>query len=144
MRLRCSTSVRHVRVAPPRGLSTRYIAVGMLIVLASCTASQPASQFTPLATGRAVRGFQIQIHSTLQKDAAEDMVRSAEQWWAGMGEEEQRKLFGLAYLPVEIKWHDPYYRVRIGNFRSREQAREVLDSIATEFPAAFIVPETFL
>ena len=144
MRLRCSTSARHARVAPPRGLSTRYVAIGMLIVLSSCTVSQPASQFTPLASGGAIRGFQIQIHSTMQKNAAEEVVRSAEQWWDGMAEEDQRKLFGLAYLPVEIKWLDPYYRVRIGNFRSREQAREVLDYIATEFPAAFIVPDTFL
>ena len=56
----------------------------------------------------------------------------------------QRALFGVGYLFVEIKWLDLYYRVRIGHFRSREEARSVLAEVARKFPAALVVPDTIL
>lgn len=144
MRLRSCTSTRSLFSAPPTGLSIRYAMFGVLLVMTSCTVSQPTSQFTPHFSAGAVRGFQIQIYSTLQKVAAEETMQAAEQWWAEMDDDARRKLFGVGYLPVEIKWLEPYYRVRIGHFRTRDEARLVLDQIAEAFPAAFIVPDTIL
>jgi len=116
----------------------------MLLVLASCTASHAPSQFASNFSVGPVRGFQIQIHSTQYKATADSTVDTASGWWNDMDEEKQRALFGVRDLPIEIKWLDPYYRVRIGHFRSREEARAVLDIVAEKFPAAFIVPDTML
>src|SRR5690606_41819415 len=37
---------------------------------------------------------------------------------------------------------DLYYRVRMGNFRSREAAERAREFLAQRFPDAFIVPDT--
>ena len=130
--------------APPSGLTVRYAAFGLLVVMAACTVSQPTSQYATHFSRGAIRGFQIQIHSTQDKSSAEETVASAEAWWQSVPESEQRSLFGVGYLPVEIKQLAPYYRVRIGHFRTRDAARAVLDKVSSEFPAAFIVPDTIL
>lgn len=144
MRYRSRFTHRFTRLAPPPGLSGRYAVFGMLIVMSACTATQPPSQYTAHFSRGAVRGFQIQIHSTQDKTAAEEVVTEAENWWNSISENEQRILFGVAFLPVEIKQLSPYYRVRIGHFRTREDARAILDKVAAQFPAAFVVPDTIL
>ncbi len=116
----------------------------MLLVLASCSATREHAQFIASLSSLPSRGFQIQIHSTLEKSAAQSTADSAKNWWNGLDENEQRGMFGVKDLPVEIKWLDPYYRVRIGHFVSREEARAVLGKVAREFPAAFIVPDTIM
>ncbi len=141
MRSRSNSLHRIQSIAPPRSLSHRYIAFGLLLVLASCSASQAPSQFI---TSLPARGFQIQIHSTQEKSAAQSAADSAKDWWNGLDETEQRGMFGVKDLPVEIKWLEPYYRVRIGHFGSREEARAILGRVAREFPAAFIVPDTIM
>lgn len=132
------------RLAPPPGLSSRYALLGMLVVMSACTAAQPPSQYLTHYSRGVVRGFQIQIHSTQDKSAAEEVVASAEAWWKSIPESEQRSLFGVGFLPVEIKQLAPYYRVRIGHFRTRDNARAVLDKLAVQFPAAFVVPDRLL
>ena len=144
MRSRSFTASQKLQVAPPAGLSHRYAALGILLVMASCTVSQPPAQFSSQLASGPVRGFQIQIHSTLDKTSAEVMLNTAESWWGSMEKQAQRSLFGVGYLPVEIKWLDPYYRVRIGHFRTREEARSVMGEIAKQFPAALVVPDTIL
>ncbi len=145
MRSRSFTASPNLQTAPLSGLSPRYAAFGVLLVMTSCATSQPrTSQLAIPLYQEPVRSFQIQIHSTQDKNAADAMVLMAEEWWNILEERRQRHLFGVGYLPVEIKWLAPYYRVRIGHFRSREEARIVLTELAREFPAAFIVPDTIL
>lgn len=118
--------------------------LGLLLVLASsCTVSQP-NELAGKVDPNAIRGFKIQIHSTQDEGAAETFVSDAQNWWEAMDEQMQRNLFGVSYLPVEIKWKDPYYRVRIGYFESRDEARAVLKEIAGQFPAAFVVSDTMM
>lgn len=144
MRSRSISTSQILSIATPHCLSHRYVAFGMLLVLASCSASQTPGQFTASLASLPARGFQIQIHSTQEKSVAQSAADSAKDWWNGLDENEQRGMFGVKDLPVEIKWLDPYYRVRIGHFVSREEARAVLGRVAREFPAAFIVPDTIM
>lgn len=144
MRSRSIPSFLQVRLAPRTHLTTRYAAIGLVLVLASCTASQPPSQYAAYFANGAVRGFQIQVYSTQVRADAESVVQNAESWWAAMEDQERRALFGVDYLPIDLKWLEPNYKVRIGHFRTREEARSVLDDIAEKFPAAFIVPDTLL
>ena len=144
MRSRSFHARQKIRFAPPPGISLRYTIFGVLLVMASsCSVSQPPAQFTSQLAAGPVRGFQIQIHSTQDKASAQKVMQTAESWCA-MEKPAQRALFGIGYLPVEIKWLDPYYRVRIGHFRSREEARSVLAEVARKFPAALVVPYTIL
>lgn len=137
---------RHTTPLNHRTLNNRtlYTMLGLLLVLASsCTVSQP-NELAGKVDPNAIRGFKIQIHSTQDEGAAETFVSDAQNWWEAMDEQMQRNLFGVSYLPVEIKWKDPYYRVRIGYFESRDEARAVLKEIAGQFPAAFVVSDTMM
>ncbi|MFK7847318.1 MAG: SPOR domain-containing protein [Rhodothermales bacterium] len=144
MRYKSCFKHRLTRLAPPPGLSSRYAAFGMLVVMSACTTAQSPSQYTTHFSRGVVRGFQIQIHSTQDKTAAEEVVAAAEVWWQSIPDSEQRTLFGVGFLPVEIKQLAPYYRVRIGHFRTRDDARAILDKVAAQFPAAFVVPDRML
>ena len=42
-------------------------------------------------------------------------------------------------LPVHNIYLQPYFRVRIGDFSSREKAEELLNQMLEEYPRAFIV-----
>ena len=130
--------------APPSGLSHRYMALGLLLVLASCSATRPSLQYAIGPAPMALRCFQIQIHTTQERAIAESTADTAKDWWDGLDANQQRILFGVKDLPVQIKWLNPYYRVRIGQFTSREEARAVLGIVSKEFPAAFIVADTLL
>lgn len=138
------TQAVRARFTPPAGLSHRYMAFGLLLVLASCTATNPPSRFAVGPAPMALRCFQIQIYTTQERANAELTAVSARDWWDHLDVNQQRILFGVKELPVQIKWRDPYYRVRIGQFTSREEARAVLGMVSREFPAAFIVADTML
>jgi hypothetical protein len=40
-----------------------------------------------------------------------------------------------------LTFNEPYYKVRVGNFRTRMDAEGFLQNIITEFPTAYIVPD---
>jgi hypothetical protein len=40
-----------------------------------------------------------------------------------------------------LTFNEPYYKVRIGNFRTRMDAEGFLQNIISEFPTAYIVPD---
>lgn len=40
-----------------------------------------------------------------------------------------------------LTFNEPYYKVRIGNFRTRMDAEGFLQKIISEFPTAYIVPD---
>jgi hypothetical protein len=118
------------------------LACGLICTLAACSGSATSTRDLPTDVSGPVRGFQIQIHTTDEKATAENVVAEAQTWWASLDEQEKRRLYGSTSMPVEVKWLQPYYRVRMGHFRSREEARGLLSQVAGQFPAAFIVPDT--
>lgn len=122
-------------------LPARYTAFALIMTLSACAVAQPEYGYTAQFERGAVRGFQIQVFSTQDQHAADAWVEDANAWWESLAETQQRALFGVAYLPIEVKKQSPNYKIRIGHFRSREEARVVLEKLAPQFPAAFIVPD---
>ena len=90
-------------------------------------------------------GYRIQVYASQDKRNADRQVESAVVWWR-----RQLRLGALAEVyrgdleppPVYLDFHQPYYRVRLGNFSTRSEARSVLQLIETQFPDAFIAPDT--
>ncbi|MBN2172557.1 MAG: SPOR domain-containing protein [Bacteroidales bacterium] len=42
-------------------------------------------------------------------------------------------------IPAYVIFHEPYYKVRIGDYRTRMQAEKFLKQIEQEYPNAFVV-----
>jgi len=42
---------------------------------------------------------------------------------------------------VYVLFNEPYYKVRIGDFRSRLDAERELENVVIDYPVAFIVPD---
>ncbi len=90
-------------------------------------------------------GYRIQVYASQDKRNADRRVESAVAWWR-----RQLRLDTLAEVyrgdpeppPVYLDFRQPYYRVRVGNFSTRSEARSVLQLIETQFPDAFIAPDT--
>lgn len=93
------------------------------------------------SVSRTVQGFRIQVLNTLSKREADQEVEEILVWWR-----EQDREGGLfsrrGTPPVYTIYRQPYYRVRIGDFVSREEAQRALDAIKSKFPGALIVPDT--
>ncbi|MDE2732309.1 MAG: SPOR domain-containing protein [Bacteroidota bacterium] len=89
-------------------------------------------------------GFRISIFSTLESQQADRATAEAIAWWQELERDE-----ALADIyttqewepPVYQDYRAPYYRVRIGNFASREDAQRMLALVEDRYPNAFIVPD---
>ena len=44
-------------------------------------------------------------------------------------------------IPVLLEYEEPYYRIRVGNFRSKLEALKIKHHIRKHFPNAYPVPE---
>jgi hypothetical protein len=88
-----------------------------------------------------VQGFRVQVYSTLDKSAAVQQEEAAKDWWRVTQQDAPQGVFA-GDMPVSIVYIQPYYRVRIGNFTSRDAAESARSYLAQRFPEAFIVPDT--
>jgi hypothetical protein len=44
-------------------------------------------------------------------------------------------------IPAYLEYEEPYYRVRVGNCRTRLEAIKIKNQISENFPGAYLVPE---
>lgn len=86
-----------------------------------------------------VQGFRIQVHSSLDKGTAVEVEEEVKEW---LRADEQPAPSYAGDLPIYVVYMQPYYRVRIGNFASRERAERARQYLEQRFPDAFIVPDT--
>ncbi|MES3628541.1 MAG: SPOR domain-containing protein [Longimonas sp.] len=84
-----------------------------------------------------VDGFQIQVYSSLDRSAAEEVRREVQNWWEEHQDSERANLFPEG-MPINIEFGQPYYRVRIGAFAERESALEALQFVRRTFDDAFL------
>ena len=85
-------------------------------------------------TTRVVDGFRIQVFTSEDRSSAERVRAEAEGWASGQAGAGARLRGEVAYL-------QPYYRVRLGAFASRNEAEEALAVVRTRYPEAFLVPD---
>ncbi|WP_420454155.1 SPOR domain-containing protein [Rubrivirga sp.] len=80
-----------------------------------------------------VEGFRVQIFSSASRDAAERVRGEAARWWQRSG--------GSGSMEAMVVYLQPYYRVRMGGFATREEAEAALALVRREYPEAFLVPD---
>ncbi len=91
---------------------------------------------------RVVQGFRVQIFSSQDREAANEQLTEALAWWSALQERLDPWPSGLPReLPVYIVYKQPYYRLRVGNFTSREDASRFMAYLSERFPEAFVVPD---
>ncbi len=105
--------------------------------------SDPSSTQSRFSSGE-LSGYRIQIISTLNKQEADQAVEDALAWWRDF--EQVPDLIELYPRkeegpPVYQDFRVPYYRVRIGNFTTREEAELILEVIERDYARAFIAPD---
>ncbi|MEM1043438.1 MAG: SPOR domain-containing protein [Bacteroidota bacterium] len=96
----------------------------------------------PETTGpRVVQGYRIQVFSSAEKGAAEDIRDEATGWWRVV----QNDLDAVEVMPLgldaDVDFNRPYYRVRLGAFEYRREAEAALPLVRRRFQQAFIVPD---
>lgn len=97
-----------------------------------------------LLTGRAtegvkqtVDGYRVQVYSAQDKQSAEEFREQVRQWWNEVRSEAPSDLFSDP-LPIVVEYGQPYYRVRVGAYASRERAGEALEFVRKDFGDAFV------
>ena len=88
--------------------------------------------------GGAVDSFRVQVYVTTERGAAESVRSEVRQWWSGGRNQAPSGVFGTD-PPMTIEHAEPYYRVQVGNFSSRDQARRAQSFLARQYPDAFVV-----
>ena len=79
---------------------------------------------------KGVPGFRVQIYADLgtrSKQRTEEVQEEFDELYPEVG----------SYLIYE----EPYFKLRVGNFRTRLDAKRFLESISSDFEYAFIVPD---
>ena len=84
--------------------------------------AQGASTEPDEPTPRQVDGYRVQIFNTASRDAAERIRGDALNWWDAARAEPGAP----RQMDVVIAYQQPYYRVRMGAFASREDADAAL------------------
>ena len=84
-----------------------------------------------------VEGFRIQIFSSANRQSAENVRTEAVSWWEGA----QSSAGAPDEMEVQVAYLQPYYRVRMGAFASREDADAALALVRRQYPEAFLVPD---
>jgi len=95
-----------------------------------------------LRVARRLAGFRIQIHSSLDKEAAVAAEEEVRSWWRSIDEEDRPEGLFDDGIPVYLRFYQPYYRVRVGDFAARDLAEQALRLMQREFPRAFIAVDT--
>ncbi len=104
--------------------------------------SKPAAT-KPAAPRRVtMQGFRIQVQNTTEKTAAEQEGERVAAWWKTLPASRRPKGLGDGGPAVYIDWRQPYYRVRIGDFASRDEAERARVALTSRYPNAIIVPDT--
>lgn len=82
-------------------------------------------------------GYRVQVFQSTSKDEADRKVNEAVAWWQRSAEN-----LRLNDTPeVYTVYRAPYYRVRVGNFQTRDAARSFQAAIGPSFDGAFIVQD---
>ncbi|TAL57629.1 MAG: SPOR domain-containing protein [Bacteroidetes bacterium] len=74
-----------------------------------------------------MKGYRVQIHFGPEKSKALDV----------------RANFTMQYAnsKAHLDYHQPYFKIRVGDFRTKLEAYKLLQEISDDFPGAFIVSD---
>ena len=85
------------------------------------------------------KGWRIQVVFAREKSIADEALEEVHGWLSNMSVNNPTVEVFQQNLPVYNVYLQPYFRVRIGDFKSREEAEELLALMILDYPRAFIV-----
>jgi len=88
-----------------------------------------------------VRGYRVQVFSSGQREEALDVEEEVRTWVNELSDAELERLGISRSISVYSMFKAPYYRVRIGDFETREQAEPLSTALGNRFEGALIVPD---
>ncbi|MEM0962136.1 MAG: SPOR domain-containing protein [Bacteroidota bacterium] len=88
-------------------------------------------------TPQQVDGYRVQVFTSSNRDTAERVRGEAVDWWEGA----QSSPGAPEEMEVIVGYQQPYYRVRMGAFATREEADVALALVRSRYPEAFVVPD---
>lgn len=97
--------------------------------------SAPAAPSEPVPVQ--VEGFRVQVFTSANREAAENLRADAVRWW----ERAQSQPGAPQSLEAIVAYRQPYYKVQLGAFATREEADAALVLVRRQFGEAFIVPD---
>lgn len=81
-------------------------------------------------SGRSINGYRVRIYFDNTQNAR------------GASEAAMHRFLGRIHgIPAYRSYQNPFFKVTVGDFRTRSEAMELLERIKGEFPSAFIVKE---
>lgn len=84
-----------------------------------------------------VEGYRVQVFTSASRETAERVRAEAVAWW----ERAQRQAGAPEQMEALVAYLQPYYRVRLGAFGTREEAEAALGFVRQQYPEAFLVPD---
>lgn len=84
-----------------------------------------------------VEGFRVQVFTSASRDAAEGVRADAVRWWEGA----QSQAGAPESLEAIVSYRQPYYKVQLGAFATRQEADAALALVRRQYAEAFIVPD---
>ncbi len=84
-------------------------------------------------------GWRIQLFFAREKSAADDAMGQIHNWLAQKRSEIPQIPEFQQNLPVYNVYLQPYFRVRIGDFRTRDEAESLLQHMLDDYPRAFVM-----
>jgi len=93
---------------------------------------------------RVVEGYRVQVALTEDKIEADRLYEEVLSWWQQLVASGQLASIAGATAnppPIYIVYKPPYYRIRVGNFRTRAEAQRLLRLAAQRFEGAFITAD---
>lgn len=129
-----------LRIQAPRGFQVLLGVVVGGVLVAACTGPRTGGEAPP---SRGERVYHVQVHMTEDKPEAVRVRGRASEWWSAQAPGQMPRVAdrGGSGRVASIEWKAPLYRVRLGPFRSREEADAVLSQARSAFPDAFVVPD---
>lgn len=100
-----------------------------VVVTNSHSVREAMQQHSERSTLGMTQGYRIRIFFSNAKNArtgSDEAVAKFRQKWS---------------MPIYCTYTNPYFKVTVGNFRTRNEAMEQLQKIRIDFPGAFIVKE---
>ena len=104
------------------------------VVIPDGSASAPAST-EPVPVQ--VEGYRVQVFTSASRDAAESLRNQAVRWWEGA----QSQPGAPESLEAIVSYRQPYYKVQLGAFATRQEADAALALVRRQYPEAFVVPD---
>ena len=88
-----------------------------------------------------ISGFRVQIFASIERSETVEVEERVRLWLRSLDEESRASLGLQEKTEIYHLYSQPYFRVRIGDFKNRVEAILLVQELRRLFPGAFVVPD---